>query len=156
MTIHRAKLYTAVSAFALLMLTGCNNMQPIEVAAQGANPPLGVNVGPIPGPPQPAVAQRVNPYAQDKIAVTEGRRLFLWYNCYGCHGGRAGGGMGPSLRDPVWLFGDSDAQIFNSIAQGRSEGMPAWGTRIPEDQIWKLVAYIKTLNTPAEPDPPTR
>jgi cytochrome c oxidase cbb3-type subunit 3 len=130
-------------------------MQPIEVAAQGANPPLGVNVGPIPGPPQ-QVAQRVNPYAQDKIAITEGRRLFLWYNCYGCHGGRAGGGMGPSLRDPAWLFGDSDAQIFSSIAQGRGEGMPAWGTRIPEDQIWKLVAYIKTLNTPGEPDPPTQ
>lgn len=63
--------------------------------------------------------------------------------------------MGPSLRDPVWLYGDSDAQIFSSIAEGRSQGMPSWGSRIPEDQIWKLVAYIKTLNTPGEPDPPS-
>ncbi|MGH9735969.1 MAG: hypothetical protein ACRD8A_15420, partial [Candidatus Acidiferrales bacterium] len=28
------------------------------------------------------------------------------------------------------------------------------GTRIPQDQIWKLVAYIKSLNTPREADPP--
>jgi cytochrome c oxidase cbb3-type subunit 3 len=88
------------------------------------------------------------------VAIAEGRKLFLWYNCAGCHGGHAGGGMGPSLRDPVWLYGSSDAQIFDSIAQGRAHGMPAWGTKVPEQQIWKLVVYIKSLRTPQEPDPP--
>ena len=62
--------------------------------------------------------------------------------------------MGPSLRDKVWLFGDRDDQIFDSIAEGRGEGMPSWGTKIPEDQIWKLVAYIKSMRTSAEPEPP--
>ena len=135
-------------------ISGCGNIQPLEVAPEGASPPLQTNIGPIPGPVY-HVALRTNPYANDDIAVTDGRRLFLSYNCYGCHGGRAGGGMGPSLRDPVWLYGDSDAQIFSSIAEGRSQGMPSWGSRIPEDQIWKLVAYIKSLNTPEEPDPPS-
>jgi cytochrome c oxidase cbb3-type subunit 3 len=32
--------------------------------------------------------------------------------------------------------------------------MPAWGTKIPEEQIWKLVAYIKSMRTKEEPDPP--
>jgi cytochrome c oxidase cbb3-type subunit 3 len=32
--------------------------------------------------------------------------------------------------------------------------MPAWGTKLTEDQVWKLVAYIKSLRTPAEPNPP--
>ena len=95
-----------------------------------------------------------DPYIHDQVALREGRRLFVWYNCSGCHGGRAGGGMAPSLRDPVWLYGDSDAHIFASIAEGRGNGMPAWGTKIPEDQIWKLVAYIKSLRTPEEPDAP--
>lgn len=63
--------------------------------------------------------------------------------------------MGPSLRDKVWLYGDRDDQIFDSIAEGRSNGMPAWGTKIPQDQIWQLVAYIKSMRTPQEPDPPT-
>jgi len=34
--------------------------------------------------------------------------------------------------------------------------MPTWGGRIPPDQIWKLITYIRTLRTPAEPDPPPK
>jgi cytochrome c oxidase cbb3-type subunit 3 len=123
-------------------------------AAEGAAPPIPSAVGPIPGAGRP-VAFRTDPYAGNPVAIQEGRKLFLWFNCYGCHGGHAGGGMGPSLRDQTWLFGDRDDQIFDSISQGRGKGMPTWGTKIPEDQIWKLVAYIKTLNTPLEADPPT-
>jgi cytochrome c oxidase cbb3-type subunit 3 len=62
--------------------------------------------------------------------------------------------MGPSLRDRTWLYGNSDAHIFDSIAEGRARGMPAWGTKLPEDQIWKLVAYIQSLHTSREPQPP--
>jgi cytochrome c oxidase cbb3-type subunit 3 len=76
-------------------------------------------------------------------------------NCYGCHGGRAGGGMGPSLRDQQWLYGDTPADIFDSISEGRGNGMPAWGTKLPPDVIWKLVTYIQSLRTANEPDAPT-
>lgn len=62
--------------------------------------------------------------------------------------------MGPSLRDAVWIYGNRDDQIFDSIAQGRANGMPAWGSKIPQLQIWELVAYIKTMRTPQEADPP--
>lgn len=111
-------------------------------------------VGPIPGGID-NIPYATNPLGGDLVALQDGRRLFNWYNCSGCHGGHAGGGMGPSLRDPVWLFGDHDGQIFNTIAYGRSDGMPAWGSKIPPKQIWELVAYIKSLGTPQEPDPPT-
>ena len=90
----------------------------------------------------------------DPVALQDGRRLFDWYNCSGCHGGHAGGGTGPSLRDPDWLYGNRPDQIYNSISRGRSKGMPAWGTKIPEQQIWELVTYIKSMGTPQEPDPP--
>jgi cytochrome c oxidase cbb3-type subunit 3 len=87
----------------------------------------------------------------------EGRQLFIRFNCSGCHGGRAGGGMGPSLRDVDWLYGSSDAQLFSSIAEGRAHGMPSWHTRLTADQIWKLVTYIKSLRTRNEPQaPPTQ
>jgi cytochrome c oxidase cbb3-type subunit 3 len=138
---------------------GCRNHTGISLpsqssAAEGAAPPVPSAVGPLPGGVQPT-SYRTNPFAHDPVAIQEGRKLFLWYNCYGCHGGHAGGGMGPSLRDQTWLYGDRDDQIFDSIAQGRGKGMPTWGTRVPEDQIWKLVAYIKTLQTPLEADAPT-
>ncbi len=141
-----------VIALAAVALCGCQR-QPAEVAAAGAAPAVDTPVGPIPGPamqgPGPA-----NPFGQNRVALMEGRRLFDRYNCSGCHGGHAGGGMGPSLRDPVWIYGSSDAHIFDSIAQGRAHGMPSWGNEIPQEEIWKLVAYIKSMRTPAEPEPP--
>lgn len=136
----------------ILVMTGCRR-EPQPVVASGpsaANTP----VGPIPGGII-TVHYRTNPLGTDPVALQDGRRLFNWYNCSGCHGGHAGGGMGPSLRDPVWIYGNRDDQIFDTIAQGRAEGMPAWGSKIPETQIWELVAYIKSMRTPQEPDPPT-
>lgn len=95
-----------------------------------------------------------NPYTGNAQAERDGRQLFLMYNCVGCHGGRAGGGMGPSLRDSAWIYGSSDAELFGTITEGRPNGMPTWGGKIPEDQIWKLISYIRTLRTRGEPDPP--
>jgi len=66
----------------------------------------------------------------------------------------AAGVWGPSLRDEVWIYGNRDDQIMNTLIHGRSNGMPAWGSKIPESQMWKLVAYIKSMNTPVEPDAP--
>ncbi len=127
---------------------------PGDVAAASAPPPMKTPVGPIPGPdenpPRPP-----NPYNGDRAAWGEGRQLFVRMNCSGCHGSHAGGGMGPSLRDVDWIYGSTDAQVFSSIAEGRAHGMPAWGTKLNEDQIWKLVAYIKTLRTPNEIQPPS-
>ena len=111
-------------------------------------------VGPVPGGVHD-INYPTDPYLHDPVALQDGRRLFNWYNCSGCHGGHAGGGMGPSLRDPVWKYGNRDDQIFDTIAHGRSMGMPSWGTKIPERQIWELVAYVKSMGTPEEPDPPT-
>ena len=111
--------------------------------------------GVLPGiHPRTVYGERRNPYNGNPQAIAEGRRLFLRYNCVGCHGGRAGGGMGPNLRDSIWTYGGSDTQIFADLVEGRPAGMPAWGGKIPEDQMWKLVAYIHSLATPLEPDPP--
>lgn len=117
-------------------------------------PPLADTVvGPLPGPgeddPGPA-----NPFAKDKVALMEGRRFFLAYNCAGCHGDHGGGGMGPSLRDADWIYGDSHAQIAKSIAEGRALGMPAWRLMLTPAQIWQVTAYLKSLRTGDEPQPP--
>jgi len=147
-----AWIFGACTVLAMMALAGCRG-QATEVPSEGAAPPIGMPVGPIPGPPVELHVES-DPYGQNPVALADGRRLFVSYNCSGCHGGHAGGGMGPSLRDQTWIYGSSDAQIFNSIAEGRGKGMPAWGTKLPNDQIWRLVSYIKSLRTPQEPDPP--
>lgn len=139
---------------ATLFLTGCNIRQ--SDAAPSGNAPVAqmqMPIGPIPGGGAPPTGS-VNPLGRDQQARAQGRKLFVRYNCDGCHGGHAGGGMGPSLRDQDWIYGQSDAQVFDSIAQGRAHGMPAWGTKLPQEQIWQLVAYVKSLRSPQEPEPP--
>jgi len=146
---------TALFGVLLLAIgaTGCRNQQPVESAVSGSTPAVNIPVGPIPGPNRVMNLPR-NPYEGNQVALREGRHLFVWMNCSGCHGGHGGGGMGPSLRDVTWKYGNSDAHIFDSIAEGRAHGMPAWGVKLPQDQIWMLVAYIKSMRTPMEPDPP--
>jgi cytochrome c oxidase cbb3-type subunit 3 len=143
----------AGAALAWLSMAACQHPE-AEPAALGAAPPVvGHAVGPQPGADRP-LPVATNPFADDPNLPIEGRRLFTWFNCEGCHGGHAGGGMGPSLRDVTWLYGNTEQDIFNSIAEGRAYGMPAWGTKLPAEQIWKLVGYIKSLGTEREPDAP--
>ncbi|MBI3789654.1 MAG: c-type cytochrome [Gemmatimonadetes bacterium] len=87
-----------------------------------------------------------HPYAPDKQAIAVGAKLYVSYNCVDCHGADGNGSMGPSLADGRWHFGGSDGEVFESIYEGRPDGMPAWGGRISNDQVWMLVAYVQSLN----------
>jgi cytochrome c oxidase cbb3-type subunit 3 len=105
--------------------------------------------------PQPVVT---NPSNSSGYEISEGQRLFDWYNCSGCHA-HGGGGIGPPLIKKDWIYGGEPANLFDTIVKGRPNGMPAWGARIPEYQIWQLVAYVRSMNgeqptsaTPTRPD----
>lgn len=110
-------------------------------------------VGPLPGPAVQQDEPVANPFSDAK-ALARGREYFTAYNCAGCHGDHGGGGMGPSLRDPQWIYGGSDASIADSIRAGRAYGMPAWGRMLTDAQVWQLAAYLKSMRTPEEPNPP--
>jgi cytochrome c oxidase cbb3-type subunit III len=99
-----------------------------------------------------------SPYDENAFAISEGQRLFEWFNCSGCHA-HGGGGMGPALMDAKWIYGKAPDQIFSTIVQGRPNGMPAFGGRIPTQQVWQLVAYVRSLSgelpkaaSPSRPD----
>jgi cytochrome c oxidase cbb3-type subunit III len=124
------------------------------VTDAGSEPQLAMPIGPIPGEPASTRLEQRNPFGTDPVAAMEGRRLFTSFNCAGCHGDHAGGGMGPSLRDERWLYGGTDANVAASIAQGRAHGMPSWGPKLTTEQVWKLATYVKSLRTPREPDQP--
>jgi len=92
--------------------------------------------------PQPVVN---NPYNGSAYDISEGQRLFNWYNCSGCHA-NGGGGIGPPLIKQHWTYGGEPANLFDTIVKGRPNGMPSWGGRMPEYQVWQIVAYIRSLN----------
>ena len=102
--------------------------------------------GPVPSLAVSQVQTSVfDPYGRNQGAIEEGRFLYVRMNCAYCHGFDGTGGMGPDLTDNQWRYGASDVDIFNSIYRGRAQGMPAWGTILPENEIWQLVTYVRSL-----------
>ena len=129
------------------LLLGCGGREeaPAPSASWLAEPLAAVRTSAIvAGPPQEA-PEIANPYADDPGALAQGRQLYNSFNCAGCHGGAGGGGMGPPLADEDWIYGNSDAQIYATIVQGRPNGMPAFGPALSGEAVWKLAAYVKSL-----------
>jgi len=90
---------------------------------------------------------RAAQYYNNADAVNTGKRLFQQYNCSGCHS-NGGGGMGPDLMDDEWIYGGRLAQIHQTLVEGRPNGMPAWGGKIPDQQLWQLSAYVRSMSLP--------
>jgi cytochrome c oxidase cbb3-type subunit III len=78
----------------------------------------------------------------DEKVIDEGRRLFGQTCTHYCHGKDGGPSRAPKLRgrhlDPGYAY----ARITN----GTPNGMPAFGSAMPEETIWKLVAYVVSIS----------
>jgi cytochrome c oxidase cbb3-type subunit 3 len=103
-----------------------------------------------PGATIPARGTR-NPYEDNAWAVSEGKRLYTWFNCVGCHA-HGGGDIGPPLMDDAWIYGGSPENIFATIVEGRPNGMPSFRGKIPDQQVWQIVAYVRSLSGQVQKD----
>ena len=91
--------------------------------------------------------QRKNPYTGDPAAIAEGRKIFMTVGCVGCHGKGGGGGMGYPLTDCLWKYGWDDNTLFRLISgQIENQRMPNFSQSLSEDEIWKVIAFVRTLN----------
>ena len=143
----------AIAVLASLVLAaGCEREQrrfePPGAAASAPDPTRATSVRPgATDAAEPGVtpASQAANYEENAYAVAQGKRLFRWYNCSGCHG-QGGGNMGPPLMDDKWIYGHEPADIFRTVVQGRPNGMPAFGGRIPEDQLWQIVSYVRSMS----------
>ena len=54
--------------------------------------------------------------------------------------------MGPPLMDDEWIYGSEPENIFATIVEGRPNGMPSFRGRIPDYQVWQLVAYVRSMS----------
>jgi cytochrome c oxidase cbb3-type subunit III len=96
-------------------------------------------------------------YENNAYHISEGSRLYRWFNCNGCHA-NGGGAIGPALMDDAWRYGGSIDQIRASILDGRPNGMPAWRDKITDQQAWQIAAYVRALsgNVPKDAAPSRR
>jgi len=97
-----------------------------------------------PGEPRD-VPHVLSPYQENAWGISEGKRLYTAFNCVGCHA-NGGGGIGPALTDDKWIYGAAPQQIYSTVVEGRPNGMPAFGGRIADQQVWQLVAYVQSLS----------
>jgi len=137
-----------LAAGCLLLLGGCHDQAKLEFskldAGQGViDSPLAPGVGASLVTNDPRAAQ----YYNNVEAVNTGKRLFGQYNCSGCHS-NGGGGMGPDLMDGAWIYGSRLTQIHETLVDGRPNGMPAWGGKIPDQQLWQLAVYVRSMSLP--------
>ena len=78
--------------------------------------------------------------------AAEGRRAYLKFNCYGCHGmGAAGGGMGPNI------VGKERDDVSEKVLQGESGGMPSYRGIVTTVDINNMAAYLQSIGTAGEP-----
>jgi len=102
--------------------------------------------------PQAVAPARTNPLAGNADAVRNGQGLFR-ARCANCHGMDAAGVRGPDLT-ALWANGRSDDGLFTTIRRGiPGTEMPAASARTGDDDLWRILAYLRTLNVtpPAAP-----
>jgi cytochrome c oxidase cbb3-type subunit III len=148
----RTPLPAAPGLLGLLVLVGCDGWgrQPHEYSRMEAPPSGNVTVPYVQTTDFQAgrdvpYTRIANPFAG---ATAEGRLFYEAFNCSGCHGSQGGGGIGPPFLVARFIYGSEPANIFQSIVQGRPQGMPAYGGKAPDEVIWKIVAYVESLAEP--------
>lgn len=102
----------------------------------------------------PQAPAESNPHTGNAAAIQTGMGLFR-QRCADCHGIDAKGVRGPDLTQ-VWASGRTDAGLFRTLRNGISgTEMPSVGPRTPDDEIWKILAYLRTIAASAPTEAPT-
>ncbi|QQS45429.1 MAG: c-type cytochrome [Acidobacteriota bacterium] len=98
-----------------------------------------------------------NPVPSNAETIEAGRQLYQRH-CASCHGpkGKGDGGMALSggtpsdLTDDVWDYGSTDGEIFVVIRDGVSSDMLGYKEKLKDEQIWRIVNFIRDLGPKKE------
>jgi cytochrome c oxidase cbb3-type subunit 3 len=92
--------------------------------------------------------EKTNPLGSSEEIIAAGRAIYN-RSCTACHGlNGTAGGRGPALAGGRGYVRSSDASIFETIQDGiRGTEMPP--SSLAPDDIWKVVAYIRSLRASA-------
>lgn len=148
----------AWAGIAAVSAASCEREQrPFHVASPSAQPAPAATtqVSLHPGTTQPTTGPTTSPlvsvsiphaeYEHNAWNLSEGKRLYAFMNCNGCHA-HGGGDIGPPLMDAKWIYGYEPQQIHATIVEGRPNGMPSYRGRLADYQVWQLVAYVRSLS----------
>jgi len=94
-----------------------------------------------------------NPLEGNPDAILAGMGGFR-VRCADCHGTDGRGVRGPDITQ-IWNSGRTDDGLFKTIRNGvPGSEMPAFAVpRVSDRDVWQMLAYVKTLATPASTEP---
>ncbi len=113
---------------------------------------LGAQEHPAEPHSHPAGQALSNPVEATRESIAKGRQRYV-FDCRQCHGNRGkgdgdmshAGGVPSDFTDAEWQHGETDGEIFLVIRDGVTADMLGYEGQIPEEDIWHLVNYIKSL-----------
>jgi cytochrome c551 len=123
MRLYQVVVATSVAAAAFSPACKAADVPPVGVGAAAARAQT-ANLGPI----------------------GEGRRAWLKFNCYGCHGNNAAGGMGPNVRQ--YQYGDVLAAMRGDVSEG---GMRSFAKYTTATDAQNITAYLNSIGGRNEP-----
>ena len=92
-----------------------------------------------------------NPFAGDPKAIAAGAEIFR-AQCTPCHAGGGQTGRAPLLTTGNFSVGNRDEDLYKVIFSGQRT-MPGFGSALGQDNIWRLVAYVRSISAPAAEKP---
>jgi mono/diheme cytochrome c family protein len=149
----------------LYILTKADGMIRKIVGAKAAAAPAPTVTAHAPSAGQNATSQAVaslrNPVTSTPESIAAGKRVYD-ATCAACHGNLAQGAVKagitisiieeqrgkqpPDLTDDQWDHGATDGEIFGVIKRGLPPTMmPGFAEQIPDEDIWRVVNYLRTL-----------
>lgn len=94
-----------------------------------------------------------NNYDLNPTQVAQGEAIFN-QQCVLCHGPNAKGmysAGAPNLTDSIWLYGGTREDIRTTIRHGRAGVMPAWASKLGNERVMLLAAYVYSLSDHSVP-----
>lgn len=122
---------------------------------------IGLSISVVARQGDPEAAKIKNPVPSTPESIAAGKKAYDT-NCAGCHGNLGqgaekagiiisviedqGGKQPPDLTDDQWDHGSTDGEIFTAAKKGIPPTMMApWEGRIPDNDIWSIVNYLRSL-----------
>lgn len=91
--------------------------------------------------------------SRDPKIVDAGKSIYA-STCASCHQVDLSGGIGPNLKDAVWIHGPAPLQISDTISKGvLAKGMPTWAPVLGKTKITEVTAYILSFQQQMTPTP---
>jgi len=99
-----------------------------------------------------------NPFAGNAEAIATGKATFEAVCAGYCHSTENSNrpGQCPILFDCEWKYGSSDGEIFHTVTEGVPKTqMIGFKGRIPDDLLWKIIAYLRSASKCQDGKPAT-